>query len=669
MAIETRTKGKLPSPGPFLAEITNHLDPSYMGGLEVVLIQGVTNTTDIQANTYIVRYLNPFYGVTSLRYEGNDPTKFNDVQKSYGMWMVPPDIGTTVMVIFVDGDPNQGFWMGCVQDTFQNHMVPGIAASNTAAVSQEQFRKYGTRYLPVAEFNKRTNKGSTANPNKNPKPVHPFADRLLKQGLLLDNVRGVTSSSARREAPSNVFGISTPGPLDTSKGAPNKPIGYEDATRTVPVSRLGGSTFVMDDGDVNGDNELVRLRTRTGHQILLHNTKDLIYIANANGTAWIELTANGKIDIYAQDSISIHSEADFNFRADRDINIEAGRNINIGASSNLNLNSVDGYSLICDKDGKLAFGGSANLFAAVDIKYQANGTANFSSESSMKISTAATMHLGATGEIIQTGSAIHQNGPAAEAAEPPQTPTKIPLYSLPNTSVNAGWENSKFYQAENILSIMKRVPTHEPYAQHESSNPAIFSSSSTDTESTTGPQPSTPPTVVYNRPPDVAGTPPTTTGNKEEDNIAAFLWMIRVCEGTSGPNGYRTMFTGKLFDVDDPNSPSYQYKAHPNIINRGGGISSTAAGAYQFLTSTWNECSAALSLPDFSPASQDKACIFLLKRRRALDDVKAGRFESAIAKTNREWASLPGSPYNQNPKSLTFALSVYKQGGGSVAVA
>ena len=47
-------------------------------------------------------------------------------------------------------------------------------------------------------------------------------------------------------------------------------------------------------------NELVRLRTRTGHQILMHNSEDLIYIGNAKGTTWIEMTANGKIDIFAK---------------------------------------------------------------------------------------------------------------------------------------------------------------------------------------------------------------------------------------------------------------------------------------------------------------------------------------------------------------------------------
>ena len=149
MGIEKRVKGKLGSPGPYLAEITNHLDKSYMGAVEVALIKGIPSPIDKQTETFTAHYLSPFAGNTSVRFEGNDSTNFNDVQKSYGMWMVPPDIGTRVLVIFVDGDPNQGYWLGCIQDDFQNHMTPGLAATKQSAITAEQERKYGTSYLPT----------------------------------------------------------------------------------------------------------------------------------------------------------------------------------------------------------------------------------------------------------------------------------------------------------------------------------------------------------------------------------------------------------------------------------------------------------------------------------------------------------------------------------------
>lgn len=498
MTTETRHRAKLPTPGPYLAEVTNHLDPTYMGGLEVSLIKGLPGSIKSQGETFVVRYLSPFGGNTSIRYEGTNSSDFNDVQKSYGFWAVPPDVGTTVMVIFIDGDPNQGYWFGCVQDIFQNHMTPGIAASKQSAITDEQRRKYGTDYLPVAEFHKKSKGLDNPNPERFAKPVHPFADRLLQQGLLLDTVRGVTSSGARREVPSAVFGISTPGPLDSSPGAKRGKLGYEGNTQA-PVSRLGGSTFVMDDGDVNGQNELIRLRTRTGHQILMHNSQDLIYIANSKGTAWIEMTSNGKIDIYAQDSISIHTEQDFNFRADRDINIEALRNINIRAGKNMETNVSGFQHLTVDQEQKIFVRGTkdetigneskitvANSFhlnVAGDIKQTSAKTVNISGEGNVNIASASAMNIGANGNVRVSGSRIDLNGPAAQApaiAENAETPADLPLFNLPNRSPSAGWSNSQFYKTNDIKSIMQRVPTHEPWPQHENINPLKFSSQATD---------------------------------------------------------------------------------------------------------------------------------------------------------------------------------------------
>jgi lysozyme len=213
------------------------------------------------------------------------------------------------------------------------------------------------------------------------------------------------------------------------------------------------------------------------------------------------------------------------------------------------------------------------------------------------------------------------------------------------------------------------VPTHEPWDQHENINPVEFSGDATDLSSKEKIQPGKSPSVTYAQAPATKGTPPTPSGNTEEDNIAAFLWMIRVCEGTSGPEGYRIMFTGKIFDVEDPTKPTYQYKDHPrtpiSASVSGSGLTSSAAGAYQFLTSTWDQCQKTLGLPDFSPASQDKACILLLKQARSLDYVKTGDFTQAIKRTNKIWASLPDSPYNQHPKDYNTALAYYKQGGGT----
>ena len=498
--ISSATKGKLSSPGPYKARITNNLDTTRMGTVEVTLISGAPDNPNIGQHTGIAYYLPPFWGTMNQLFEGSDPRKYEDVQHAYGMWMVPPDIGTSVLVIFVEGDLNNGYILGCIPETFQNHSVPGIAASNKVHLSPEQQLKYQTSRLPVGEFMMRTEKGHPM-PGSQYRPVHPFADRLLAQGLLVDEIRGVTSSSARREIPSNVYGISTPGPLDLNGRKAN--VGY-DKKVAVPIKRLGGTQFVMDDGKVDKKtgkvvNELVRIRTRTGHQILMHNSSDLIYIANSKGTAWIELTSNGKIDVYAADSVSIHSEADFNFRADRDINIEAGRNINVRALGNMEQNIVGYYNLIIDdyakisiaknkdetigKDLKLSVGNNLNVLIDHNMLATAGAGIDISAEGDVKLSTAGTHHFGASGNIIATGAKIHLNGPSAAAAasaELASLPPQLPTFSLPNRNIVNGWGNGVFYKANPISSIMQRVPTHEPWDQHENIDPTIFSSTSTD---------------------------------------------------------------------------------------------------------------------------------------------------------------------------------------------
>jgi uncharacterized protein (DUF2345 family) len=520
MSFLTRKRYKLPHPGPWIGVITNHLDPTYMGGLEVSLIKATMGELELQNETVVVRHMTPFYGVTPISAEGTNSADFNDVQKSYGMWFVPPDLGTRVMCIFVDGDPNQGYWIGCVPDQFQNHMVPGIASSKASAMTAEQEKKYGTRNVPVAEFLKKGRDLSIGRPDDFTKPIHPFADRLLAQGLLTDTIRGISSSSARREVPSTVFGISTPGPLD--KNGKKGYIGYGKVA-TAPVSRLGGSSFVMDDGDKDGQNELVRIRTRTGHQILLHNSQDLIYIANSKGSAWIELTSNGKIDIYAEDSISIHTEQDFNFRADRDINLEAGRDLKISVGRNMQTEVTKDLVLVVSRNGFITYSGTLDhsvdsdavfsygtdlhvgaggsifntatknhhVTAGSNLYETAVGTMNLKSGGNMLQSTGATFNVGAVGLYLATASDIHLNGPAAAsaksatAADSATIPTALPRYYLPNRKKDAGWDDGKFYKADDINSIMKRVPTHEPWDQHENVNKSLFDPTLTDTDAPT----------------------------------------------------------------------------------------------------------------------------------------------------------------------------------------
>lgn len=515
--------------GPYLAIVVGHLDPTFMGGLEVTLLRDEGNKIGDRDQTLQVRYASPFFGSTAFEFMGENTAKnstangtksstfdaYNDTQKSYGMWFVPPDIGGTVLVTFINGDPAQGYWFACVPSRFANHMVPAIGSSTEIDIDDADSKKYNTKQpLPVAEVNRRLNKKeeNRLDLDKIKKPVHPITDRFLEQGLLEDDIRGPTTTTARRELPSAVFGISTPGPLDKRPGAKKAPIGKLQtlAPNPVPVSRLGGTTLVMDDGDdryqrkgpagklgqgdayadilnkQKGDptipyNEYFRVRTRTGHQILLHNSEDLIYIGNARGTTWVELTSNGKIDIFAEDSISIHTQNDLNIRADRDINLEAGRNINFRAETGRwHVDVATDLEFKVGNDAKITV--DSNLDIRVQINTKITSASNFDLRTGKENKFTAGENTDIKSGNFHTESAarIDMNSRIARTAEEAVQISPLPLRENPATSTTAGWQ--KKYQSGSIGSIMRRVPMHEPWLLHENFVPDLLTPDKTDRE-------------------------------------------------------------------------------------------------------------------------------------------------------------------------------------------
>jgi muramidase (phage lysozyme) len=145
----------------------------------------------------------------------------------------------------------------------------------------------------------------------------------------------------------------------------------------------------------------------------------------------------------------------------------------------------------------------------------------------------------------------------------------------------------------------------------------------------------------------------------DNPNMAAFLRVIRAGETSQNESAYHTLVGDTWFESLDKHPRTMVWL--PNLR-----VNSSAAGAYQFLGRTWDECVEALALPDFGKSSQDVAAVFLIRRRGALDDVLAGHFEAAIRKCAKEWASLPGSPYGQPVMTITKAKAVYAQYGGSL---
>ena len=497
--------------GPYEAIVVNNLDTKYMGGLVVELLRYTSagGTPERSGQLLNVRYLSPFYGVTpNAALTANDG--YEHTQKSYGMWMVPPDVGTKVLVIFAEGNANFGYWIGCIPADYMNFMVPDGRASteNTTGITPPTLRG---RKLPAGEYNKAIESGSKVDPTLFAKPYNKdFAESLEIQGLLNDETRGTTTTSARREIPSMVFGISTPGPKDRRDGSPTVEIGTAGNKVAVPSNRLGGTSFVMDDGDerfvrtthaedgppiyknkganeTGGDrtipqNELMRFRTRTGHQILMHNSEDLIYIGNARGTTWIEMTSDGKIDIHAQDSVSIMTENDLNITAERDINMEAGRNVNIKAAGRAQGADSGRVQIESKTDFNLHVGANSKITVAKNQHITVKESQYIDTTKSLHIKSGQDNRLTATGNTFinsgkehrETAKYVHMNGPVAPIANSAQQVTPLSTNTLPRVKpggVISGYD-----------SILTRSPQHEPWPHHENLDPIAFKKIQTDRE-------------------------------------------------------------------------------------------------------------------------------------------------------------------------------------------
>jgi hypothetical protein len=367
-------------------------------------------------------------------------------------------VGVTVVCIFINGDRDQGYYIGVVPEQGINHMIPAIGAatnfvpSDPANVNQLTYLDKATQ-APVTEIND-SNLGVANNPRffDQPKPVHSvLAAAMFQQGLINDPERGPIGSSSQRESPSAVFGISTPGISIYQGGASPSDIRKKiEAGELKPqdvkvIGRMGGHTLTMDDGNIDGNNALFRLRSAKGHQITMSDSGDFFYIIHANGQTWVELGKEGTLDVFSTNSVNVRTQGDINLHADRDINMYAGRNINAKSKENITLEAELNLTATAQENLK--------LYSKSYIGVLADGTLALNSAGSGSWNGGSTLIFSAGG--------IDLNGPSAATVPAPRPLVKTVMDDTEfNTST--GWQTLP----NGLESIVSRAPTHEPYSYH-----------------------------------------------------------------------------------------------------------------------------------------------------------------------------------------------------------
>ena len=458
-------RGNMPTEfGPFIGVVTNNVDPTRQGRLQVYIEQFAGPDPTDKSLWRTVSYCPPFYGATPKGGSAGVGTYLQGNQQSYGMWFTPPDIGVQVLCFFVSGDPNQGYYIGCIPDQGLNHMIPAIGSvpREQAQVQNNNQSVYfaNAPLLPVTEINNQ-NIAISENPKffDAPKPVHSYvAASLFQQGLINDPVRGTIGSSAQRESPSACYGISTPGRPIYQGGLGSGPQGeigiVDQLSNQTPesiniIGRRGGHTLVMDDGNLAGNDSLIRIRTAKGHQITLSDDGNCLYITHANGQAWIELGQEGTMDVFTTNSVNIRTQGTINLHADQDINMFAGNKINMKSAKGTAIQSDSEINVACKKD--------LTLFASQQVGVKSNGILAL---------TGKLASVEATGPLSLKGLPISLNGAPGFPVNVPRGITKT---LMPDTEfdTSTGWQVS----ATGLESIVTRAPTHEPYPYHNQGVP------------------------------------------------------------------------------------------------------------------------------------------------------------------------------------------------------
>lgn len=289
-------------------------------------------------------YITPFGGSinNSEFYRGTDE---NNATSSgslhYGFWAVP-ELGAQALVGCVDGDPRRRFWIGCVPEHQQTHTLHNGRWKWADGVVDGPLTGNGSPMQPAHANAQKAFDGR----NDSPEWRSRIADYQTTANS--EDVGQLPNSKMTESLDQQNAQIRANDP-DTWERATLGSHGYDwsgfkkldyKSSRVVGLSTPGMHSLVMDDRPFNSR---VRLKTTAGHQILLDDTNERIYISTYDGENWMEFDRNGNIDMFSANRISIHAAKDLNFNAGETIRFFAGEGIHGYCGSDIVTQDVFDY--------------------------------------------------------------------------------------------------------------------------------------------------------------------------------------------------------------------------------------------------------------------------------------------------------------------------------------
>lgn len=295
--------------------VVNTDDPQQMGRMKVWVPAIDGDQYHINDLPWVM-YVSPLGGQT-LSLPAGSAAVAPEGYVSFGWWSIPP-IGTMVIIGLINGDPNTRAFMGCF------------------------YREHGNRSLPAGRNRPDITNGPLTDTFS---PLEPHFSNLKAQfDGKLDAPEAITRGVVERMVAQDKTD------KDGKEGYQVSPINPAHlAPQTTCLTSPGHHSLIMQD---NPDTARIRMLTAMGHQIILDDANERIYISTERGNNYIELDSDGRIHIFGANDVSLYTGGSLNLTAEKDINFQ-GENLNFSARSNLALSSC--------KDMHINSGGKLNL--------------------------------------------------------------------------------------------------------------------------------------------------------------------------------------------------------------------------------------------------------------------------------------------------------------------
>ncbi len=308
-------------------------DPLQMGRLRIFCPSLNDDVKKVQYVPWAI-YASPFAGSINnkayTRGVGGEQTAESEGAVAYGFWAVP-ELGAHVLVGCIDGDYRRRFWIACApQHQETSTMHNGRWKWDDGAV-EGPLTSSDKPLQPLYDNMKEAFQDKKKSPEWKTRAADYQATANRKDALQSPNSKKKTYID---QTNADMIKNEDDEWIKDSIGAHGydwtgfKNYGAFLASRTVGISSPGLHAVVLDDRPFNSR---IRMRTTTGHQILLDDTNERIYIATNKGKSWVEMDSVGNIDVFSEARVSITAADDINFTAGKTIRLFAEEGIHMFA--------------------------------------------------------------------------------------------------------------------------------------------------------------------------------------------------------------------------------------------------------------------------------------------------------------------------------------------------